>query len=192
MVNRFDEFASLAVIQPDDIRPLHHNRLDGSTRAVVGDVLAEMPVEVAFGERRVVPRQRGQHLVGIAGRCLVRPPQRLGPFGDAGLRLAHPHRPDVLRRMRGGRIHPKIQAVLAEIPVLMVAPQRAPDLAVGHHGASAGAPYFGVEVPRLLRRERRPLDAPRGDQQMRVPVRALGVRFSLMRRVHVELHGEAR
>jgi hypothetical protein len=57
----------------------------------------------------------------------------------------------------------------------MVAPQLTPDLAVRHHGAPAGVPHLGVKVACFLRRELRTLDPPRGDQQMRVPVRPLGV-----------------
>jgi hypothetical protein len=80
--------------------------------------------------------------------------------------------------------------VFHKIPVLVIAPQFARDLAIGHHGAPAGAAHLGVEVARLLRGELRALDAPRGDQQMRVPVRPLGVRVALVWRMHVELDGK--
>ena len=154
-------------------------------------MLAEMPVEIPLGERRVVPRQRRQHLLGVARRRLIGLADDLGAFDDLGAHPAHPHRADVLLRMRRCRVHPDTQTVLQEIPVLMITPQLAPDLAVRHHGAPAGMPHLGVEIARLLRRELRALDAPRGDQQMRVPVRPFGVRLALMRRVHVELHREA-
>ena len=73
---------------------------------------AEMPVEIPLGERRVVPRQRRQHLLGIARRRLVGLADRLGAFDDRGARPAHPHRADVLLRMRRCRVHPDAQTVL--------------------------------------------------------------------------------
>ena len=185
-----------AVVQRQRFGMAEHCRLRRSTFAVVGDVLAEMPVEIPLGERRVVPCQRGQHLLGVARRGLIGLTDGLGALDDLRARLAHPHRPDVLLRVRRRRVHPDAQTVLHEIPVLVVAPQLAPGLAVRHHGAPAGAPHLGVEVARLLRGELRALDAPRGDQQMRVPVRPLGVRVALpprlgvVWRVHVELHGK--
>ena len=116
---------------------------------------------------------------------------RFGAFAGRGVRLAHPHRADVLLRVRRRRVHPDAQPVLHEIPVLVIAPQLAPGLAVGDHGAPAGPTHLRVEVPRLLRGKRLALDPPRGDQQMRVPVRPLGLALSLMWPVHVELHREA-
>ena len=152
-----------------------HRRLRGGAFAVVGDVLGQMPVEIPLGKRRVVPRQRGQHLIRVARRRLVGLPERFRAFSGGGVRLAHPHRADVLLRVRRRRVHPDAQPVLHEIPVLVIAPQLAPGLAVGHHGAPAGPAHLGVEVPRLLRREPLALQPARGDQQMRVPVRPLGL-----------------
>ena len=149
-----------------------------------------MSVEIPLGECRVVPRQRRQHLRGIA-RCRgVGLTNGLGAFDDRRAGLAHPHRTNVLLCVRCRRVHPDAQAVLHEIPVLVITPQLAPDLAVRHHRAPAGVPHLGVEVVCFLRGELRALDAPRGDQQMRVPVRPLGVRVALMWRMHVELDGK--
>ena len=134
-----------------------HRRLRDGAFRFVGDVLAEMPVEIPLGERRVVPRQRRQHLLGVARRRLIGLTDGLGAFDDLRARPAHPHRADVLLRVRRRRVHPDAQTVLHEIPVLVIAPQLAPGLAVRHHGAPAGMPHLGVEVARLLRRElRRP------------------------------------
>ena len=141
--------------------------------AVVGDVLGQVPVEIALGEGGVVARQRRQHLVGIARRRLVRLPDGLGALEDFRAGPAHPHRADMLGRMRRGRVHLEIQPMLAEVAVLVVAPQHAPGLGVAHHGAAAGAPHLRVQVARLLRAEFFSVDPPRGDQQMRVPVRPL-------------------
>jgi hypothetical protein len=165
-------------------------RLRGRAFSIVGDVLAEMPVEIPLGECRVVPRQRRQHLLWIA-RCRgVGLTNGLGTFDDLRTRPAHPHWPDVLLCVRRRRVHPDAQTVLHEIPVLMITPQLAPDLAVRHHGTPAGVPHLRVEVARFLGGELRTLDAPCGDQQMRVPVRPLGVRVALVGRMHVELDGK--
>ena len=116
---------------------------------------------------------------------------RLRAFAGRRPGAAHPHRADVLLRVRRRRHRPARRCPCShEIPVLVIAPQLAPGLAVGHHGPAAGAPHLGVQVARLLRRELLPLQPPRGDQQMRVPVRPLALAASRRRAgaVHVELH----
>ncbi len=78
--------------------------------------------------------------------------------------------------------------VLAEIPVLVIAPQLAPCRTVRHASTPACLAHLRVEVPRLLGRKPVRLDPPRGDQKMRVPVRPLALRLRPVRRVDVELH----
>ena len=160
---------------------------DTISSPLVGDVFAEMPIEIPFGECRVVPRQRRQHLLGIACCRGVGLANGLGTFGDLRTRPAHPHRPDVLLRVRRRRVHPDAQPVFDKITVLVIAPQLAPGLAVGHHGAPSGVPHVGVEVACFLGSELRALDAPRGDQHMRVPVRPLGVRVALVWRIRCDI-----
>ena len=156
------------------------------------DVLGQMPVEIPLGERRVV----------AASASPAPGPDRAPPPRWPGGSFPRVRRsPQSALRIRTGPMCScacvavgstrDVQPVLEEIPVLVVAPEFAPGLAVGHHGAPAGAAHLGIEVPRLLRREPFALQPPRGDQQMRVPVRPLGLALALMRRVHVELHREA-
>ena len=118
----------------------------------VGEVFCQKPVEVARRKGRVVPGQRGQDLVGVAGGGFVGLADLLGAFDDLGPRHPHPHRADMRRRVRRGRVDLEVDPVLAEIAVLVVAPQFAPGLAIGDDRAPAGAPHLGIEVPRLLRR----------------------------------------
>ena len=176
------------IMQRDQVLAFQHLRLHRGPLRRCRKVFRQMPVEITLGERGVVARERGQHLRGIARRGLVRLTQQLGPLGNPRFGPAHPHRADVLAGMRRDRVHPAIQPVRLEIPVLMVAPQRAPGLPVRHHGAPARAAYLRVQVTRLLRAELLALEPPRGDQQVRVPVRALRLLGTVMRRVHVELH----
>jgi hypothetical protein len=95
-------------------------------------------------ENVVAPRQRRHHLLRITRRRLIGPSDDLGPFNDLGSGLAHPHRADVLLRMRRGLVGPNPQLVLDEVAVLMVAPLLAPDLSVRHHGTPAGKPHLGI------------------------------------------------
>ena len=67
----------------------------------------------------LLPRQRRQHLLGIARRRLVRLPAPRRVRRCRTVRLAHAHRPDVLAGMRRCRVHPQREAVLQEIPVLV-------------------------------------------------------------------------
>jgi hypothetical protein len=149
---------ALPVVQWQGLFMPEHRRLRGGAFGFRSDVLRQMPVEVPLRERRVVPRQRRQHLVGIARRRLVGLTQRFRAFAGRRVRLAHPHRADVLLRVCRCRVHPRVDPMFDEVSVLVIAPQLAPGLAVSHHGTLAGPAHLGIEVARLLRREllRRP------------------------------------
>ena len=152
-----------------------------------------MPVEVAFGERRVVPRVSvastwsGSRAAASSSPAAAPRPSssqcRTRPCASAPGRCAE-------RDVVAVGSTSKTQPVFVEIlRFSVVTPQRAPGLAVGHHGASAGAPHLQVEgPPRLLCRERRPLDAPCGDlaADARASSRPPRPTRPLMRRVHVE------
>jgi hypothetical protein len=71
-----------------------------------------MPAQIPLGKRRVVPRQRRQHLVRIMCSRLIRQTNGLCPFDNRRAGLAHPHQSDVLLRMRCHRVHPDAQPVL--------------------------------------------------------------------------------
>ena len=162
----------------------------GSDRGALGilaNVLHEMPVEIAFRERRVVARQHAEHLAWIARRQRVRFGDRLGPRVRLRLRRPHPDRPDMLLRHGARRVDPDVEPMLGEIAVLVIAPQRAPGVGLRHHRATLPLPHHGIEVARLLRRQPRRLDPPRRDQKMRVMIRALALAVRAMGRMHVEL-----
>ena len=98
-----------------------------------------------------MPCQRGQHLVGVAGGRLVGLADLLGAFDDLGPRHPHPHRADMRRRVCRGRVDLEVDPVLAEIAVLVVAPQFAPGLAIGDDRPPACPAHLGIEVARLFR-----------------------------------------
>jgi hypothetical protein len=84
------------VIQLQRLGVPEHRRLHRGSFGLRRDVLGEVPVEIQLGECRVVPRQRGQHLVGIACRRLIGLTDDLSALEDCRTGLAHPHRADVL------------------------------------------------------------------------------------------------
>jgi len=122
-------------VQGDQVTVFQHRRPDSdSFRRDLPPLLAGLfrqePVQVARGECRVVPRQRRQHLIRIGSRRLIGPADGLGPLDDLRPGDPHPHRSDMLLRVRGPRVDPRLQPVLAKILVLMLAPEFAPHRAV--------------------------------------------------------------
>lgn len=85
----------------------------------------------------------------------------------------------------------RVQPVLAEPGVLMLAPQLAPGGTVRHARPASSGSHLRVQVPCFLGVEPVALHPARGDQKMRVPVRPLALGFRSVRRVHVELNRQA-
>jgi len=92
---------------------------------------------------------------------------------------------------RAPHIDANLEPLFSEVAVLQGAPDLAPCLPFAHDGAPADALDLGLEIPRLLRRKPLPFHAPRRDEEMRMPVGALALRITRVRRVHIELDREA-
>ena len=177
-------------MERQDLAVPEHPPLHGLPLDQIADVLGEVALEIALGEGRVVPGERREHLVGIAGRLRVRPRDLVGPPVRLGVGRPHTDRADMRLRDGASHIDADVEALFGEVAVLQVAPDLAPRLALAHDGAPADALDLGLEIPGFLRREPLPFHAPRRDQEMRVPVGALALRIARMRRVHVELNRE--
>ena len=129
--------AGVMVVERHQFAVLEHLLFDLSAFGVVGEVLCQKSVEIARRKGCVVPGQRGQHLVGVTRGGLVGLADLLGAFDDLRPRHPHPHRADMRRRICRGRVDLEVNAVLAEIAVLVVPPQFAPGLALGDDRAPA-------------------------------------------------------
>ena len=110
-----NRLAGRPVVQRQQVAVRQHRDLGRPPRLFRLDVLRQRPVQLALGERRVVPRQRRQNLRRIARRRLVGLAQHLRPLHRLRARPPHPHRADMRAGMRRRRIHPDVQAVLPEI-----------------------------------------------------------------------------
>src|ERR1019366_4570968 len=96
----------------------------------------------------------------------------------------------MLLRMRRHPVDARAQPMGEKVTVLMIAPQSAPFLAFRDKSPRARLPDVRREIARLRRRQMIALDAAGGDEKMRVPIGALALQISPVRRVNVELNRE--
>jgi hypothetical protein len=180
--------AGLAIEEGQHLGVAQHVALHCQVLALVLQVPCQEAVEITLAEGGVVAGECRQHLGRIARCCCVLVFDRLRPQHRLRARCAHPDRPHMLLRHRARRIDPQLEPVQREVAVLVLPPQLAPALALGHHRPAADPLHLGLELARLARRQMITLHPPGRDQEMRVPVRPLRLHVPRMRRVHVQLH----
>src|SRR3954466_11511358 len=138
-----------------------------------GNVFGEVPLKVAHRERGAVAREHEQNLIRVARSLGVRARDFVG--SSVRLRVLRPHADGIDVRLSecAGRIDAQVDPDLGEIAVLEIAPDLTPGLAFADHGAPGNTPHVRFEIARLLGRETLRSNAPRRDEQVRMPVGAL-------------------
>ena len=149
----------------------------------LGMCLLDQPFDVEFGEGRPPPGEGFEYFLRVAGRRFVGLARRFCPGVRVLWAAAKAHRPLVPLGIGANFVHPDVEPLPLEIPVLIVPPKNAPAVAFGYSFLPAfHGPHFRVEVAGFRICETVALDPPGGYQKM-----GMDVNLALVRSVDVEL-----